>query len=111
MRFSASTQAFADEAARSGRGARGQLQWPRHSPQTLMAGIIFYAIHSIEMMLMIQGTGVTWVDAQEGPAIDAEGNGNISVTCSYGDGASGTNGAYGGCQICLYCRCHRSRGA
>jgi hypothetical protein len=30
------------------------------------------------------------VDAQEGPALDADGNGNISVTCAYGDGALGT---------------------
>jgi hypothetical protein len=58
----------------------------RHSPY---GGILFYAIHSIEMMLMIQGTGVEWVDAQEGPSVDKEGNSNISVTCGYVDGGLG----------------------
>jgi predicted dehydrogenase len=53
-------------------------------------GVIFYAVHSIEMMLMFQGTGVEWVQAHEGPALDDQGNGAITVTCAYGDGSLGT---------------------
>jgi predicted dehydrogenase len=89
VRFSQSTQAFAAEAAKLGGVRVGSYTGPA-TRRNIYGGIIFYAIHSIEMMLMIQGTGVIWVDAQEGPALDADGNGNISVTCAYGDGALGT---------------------
>jgi len=89
VRFSASTQAFAAECAKLGGVRVGSYSGPA-SRRNIYGGIIFYAIHSIEMMLMLQGTGVSWVDAQEGPAVDAEGNGNISVTCGYGDGELGT---------------------
>jgi predicted dehydrogenase len=89
VRFSASTQAFAAECAKLGGIRVGSYTGPA-TRRNIYGGIIFYAIHSIEMMLMIQGTGVQWVDALEGPALDDQGNGNISVTCGYGDGALGT---------------------
>ncbi len=89
VRFSKSTQALAAECATLGGVRVGSYTGPA-SRRNIYGGIIFYAVHSIEMMLMFQGTGVTWVDAQEGPAVDADGNGNISVTCGYGDGALGT---------------------
>jgi predicted dehydrogenase len=85
VRFSASTQAFAAECAKLGGVRVGSYSGPA-SRRNIYGGIIFYAVHSIEMMLMIQGTGVTWVDAQEGLAVDDAGNGNISVTCGYGAG-------------------------
>ena len=89
VRFSKSTQAFAAECATLGGIRVGSYTGPA-SRRNIYGGIVFYAVHSIEMMLMLQGTGVTWVDAQEGPALDADGNGTISVTCAYGDGAVGT---------------------
>jgi predicted dehydrogenase len=89
VRFSASTRAFAEECAKLGGVRVGSYTGPA-SRRNIYGGVIFYAVHSIEMMLMIQGTGVTWVHAQEGPAVDTEGNGNMTVTCAYADGALGT---------------------
>jgi predicted dehydrogenase len=89
VRFAKSMQAFAQECAKLGGVRVGSYTGPA-SRRNIYGGIIFYAVHSIEMMLMLQGTGVQWVDALEGPAVDQEGNGNISVTCGYGDGALGT---------------------
>ena len=89
VRFSASTQAFAEECAKLGGIRVGGYTGPA-SRRNIYGGVIFYAIHSIEMMLMFQGTGVTWVQAHEGPAVDENGNGNMTVTCAYGDGALGT---------------------
>jgi predicted dehydrogenase len=89
VRFSKSTKALADESATLGGLRVGSYTGPA-TRRNIYGGIIFYAVHSIEMMLMFQGTGVTWVDAQEGPALDANGNGAITVTCAYGDGAIGT---------------------
>jgi predicted dehydrogenase len=89
VRFSKATQEFAAEAAKLGGVRVGSYSGPATRRNTY-GGIIFYAVHSIEMMLMIQGTGVVWVDAQEGPAVDDNGNGNISVTCGYAGGALGT---------------------
>lgn len=89
VRFSKSTQAFAEECAKLGGVRVGSYSGPA-SRRNIYGGIIFYAVHSIEMMLMIQGTGVEWVDAQEGKAVDDNSNGNISVTCGYSDGALGT---------------------
>jgi predicted dehydrogenase len=88
VRFGQPIQRFAAECAKLGGVRMGSYSGPA-TRRSIYGGIIFYAIHSIEMMLMIQGTGVRWVDAQEGPALDADGNGNISVTCCYGDGALG----------------------
>lgn len=89
VRFSQDTQALAAEAEQLGGVRVGAYVGPatRRNPY---GGIIFYAVHSIEMMLMFQGTGVQWVHAQEGPALDEQGNGAITVTCAYGDGALGT---------------------
>lgn len=89
VRFSKDTQALAAEAEQLGGVRVGAYVGPatRRNPY---GGIIFYAVHSIEMMLMFQGTGVEWVQAQEGPALDEQGNGAITVTCAYGDGALGT---------------------
>ena len=89
VRFAKSMQAFAQECATLGGIRVGTYSGPA-SRRNIYGGIIFYAVHSIEMMLMLQGTGVQWVDALEGPAVDEQGNGNISVTCGYGDGALGT---------------------
>jgi predicted dehydrogenase len=89
VRFSASTLAFAAECAALGGVRVGSYTGPA-TRRNLYGGVIFYAIHSIEMMLMIQGRGVKWVHAQEGPAVDENGNGNMTVTCAYGDGAVGT---------------------
>jgi predicted dehydrogenase len=89
VRFSQSMQAFAQVAANLGGIRVGSYSGPA-TRRSVYGGIIFYAIHSIEMMLMLQGTGVAWVSAQEGPALDANGNGNVTVTCAYGDGATGT---------------------
>ena len=89
VRFATAMQAFAQECAALGGVRVGSYSGPasRHSPY---GGIIFYAIHSIEMMLTIQGTGVQWVHALEGPVVDKEGNANIAVTCAYADGSLGT---------------------
>lgn len=54
-------------------------------------GVAFYAIHCIELMLMLQGTGVQSVEATEGPHItgqDGSRNGNISAFCTWADGAT-----------------------
>jgi predicted dehydrogenase len=53
-------------------------------------GLIFYAIHCIELMLMTQGTGVQWVQATEGPAVDQAGNGALVAVCAWADGALAT---------------------
>jgi predicted dehydrogenase len=89
VRFSAATLAFVAECEKLGGVRVGAYTGPA-TRRNIYGGVIFYAVHSIEMMLTIQGTGVTWVNAQEGPAVDAEGNGNMTVTCAYGDGALGT---------------------
>ena len=89
VRFSKAMQDFAAECATLGGIRFGNYSGPA-SRRNIYGGVIFYAVHSIEMMLMLQGTGVEWVTAQEGPALDDQGNGNISVTCGYGDGALGT---------------------
>ncbi len=89
VRFSRDTQALAQQAATLGGIRAGTYVGPatRRNPY---GGIVFYAIHSIEMMLMFQETGVQWVQAQEGSALDEQGNGAIAVTCAYADGALGT---------------------
>lgn len=89
VRFSKSTQALAAQAAGLGGVRVGSYSGPA-TRRNIYGGIIFYAVHSIEMMLMFQGTGVQWVQAQEGPSLDDAGNGAITVTCAYGDGALGT---------------------
>jgi predicted dehydrogenase len=89
VRFSADARNFAAAAAQLGGVRVGIYSGPatRRSPY---GGVIFYAIHGIEMMLMLQGTGVAWVQAVEGPAVDPQGNGNITATCAWNDGALAT---------------------
>lgn len=89
VRFSADTQHFL-QAARQLEGVRtGNYSGPatRRNPY---GGVLFYAIHSIEMMLMTQGTGVQWVQALEGPAVDDNGNGTMVATCAWQDGMVAT---------------------
>jgi predicted dehydrogenase len=92
VRLSKAAQKFAAECTNLG-GVRVASYTGPASRRNPYGGIIFYAIHSIEMMLANQGTGVIWVDAQEGEPVDAQGdalgNGNISVTCGYADGSLG----------------------
>jgi predicted dehydrogenase len=88
VRFARSMQEYAATVAKLG-GVRVGVYTGPASRRNPYGGIIFYAVHSIEMMLMIQGTGVGWVQAVEGPAVDAQGNGNVSVTCAYAGGGLG----------------------
>lgn len=87
VRYAASMQEFARAAAAVDVRV-GVYSGPatRRNPY---GGVIFDAIHSIEMMLMLQGTGVRAVSALEGPPVDEQGNGNLSATCTYADGALG----------------------
>ena len=89
VRFARSMQEYAAQVSNLGQVRVGVYSGPA-SRRNIYGGIIFYAVHSIEMMLMIQGTGVGWVQAVEGPAVDDQGNGNIGVTCAYADGGLGT---------------------
>lgn len=89
VRFSADTQHFLQQARQLGGVRAGSYSGPatRRNPY---GGVLFYAIHSIEMMIMTQGVGVQWVEALEGPAIDAQGNGNLVATCAWKDGMTAT---------------------
>lgn len=89
VRYSADTRRYYSETQKLGGVRVGVYTGPatRRNPY---GGVIFYAIHSIELMLMIQGLGVEWVQAVEGPAVDAQGNGNMSVTCAWRDGGMAT---------------------
>jgi predicted dehydrogenase len=89
VRFSAATQDFVAQAQTLG-GVRVGVYTGPASRRNPYGGVIFYAIHSIELMLMVQGTGVEWVQAVEGPALDAEGNGNMAAVCAWPDGATAT---------------------
>lgn len=89
VRFSADTQRFLQASKELGGLRAGIYSGPatRRSPY---GGVIFYAIHCIELMLMTQGAGVQWVQALEGPKIDRDGNGNVVVICAWADGATAT---------------------
>ena len=89
VRFARAMQEYAAQVSKLG-GIRVGVYTGPASRRNPYGGVIFYAVHSIEMMLMIQGTGVGWVQAVEGPAVDDQGNGNIGVTCAYADGSLGT---------------------
>lgn len=89
VRWSADTQRFLAAAQQLG-GVRGGIYRGPATRRSQYGGIIFYAIHCIEIMLMNQGTGVAWVQALEGPAVDAAGNGNVVVVCAWPDGALAT---------------------
>jgi len=89
VRFSADTQHFWQQACTLGGVRVGSYSGPatRRNPY---GGVLFYAIHSIEMMLMTQGVGVQWVQAVEGAAVDAAGNGAMIATCAWKDGMMAT---------------------
>ncbi len=89
VRFSADTQRFLLASKDLGDLRACVYSGPatRRSPY---GGVIFYAIHCIELMLMTQGAGVQWVQALEGPAIDSAGNGNVVVLCAWANGATAT---------------------
>jgi len=89
VRFSADTQAFLQAANGLGGVRVGVYSGPA-TRRNIYGGVIFYAIHSIELMLMIQGTGIEWVQAVEGPAADDAGNGNMTAICAWPDGATAT---------------------
>jgi predicted dehydrogenase len=89
VRFSRDTQQFLQQAQGLGGVRVGNYSGPatRRNPY---GGVLFYAIHSIELMLMTQGVGVQWVQALEGPAVDGAGNGALVVTCAWQDGMLAT---------------------
>jgi predicted dehydrogenase len=95
VRFSADTRAYLAEVEKLG-GVRTGVYTGPASRRNIYGGMIFYAIHSIELMLAVQGTGVQWVQAVEGPAVDArrlpqsDGNGNATVICAWADGGMAT---------------------
>ena len=89
VRFSADTQAFLAKSKQLG-GVRVGVYTGPASRRNPYGGVIFYAIHSIELMLMVQGTGVEWVQAIEGPGVDDHGNGNMTAICAWSDGATAT---------------------
>ncbi|HXF62806.1 MAG TPA: Gfo/Idh/MocA family oxidoreductase [Caldilineaceae bacterium] len=89
VRFSADTQAFLAKAQTLG-GVRAGVYTGPASRRNPYGGVIYYAIHSIELMLMVQGTGIEWVEAVEGPAVDAQDNGNMTAVCAWPDGATAT---------------------
>jgi predicted dehydrogenase len=89
VRFSADTRAYLVEVQKLGDVRTGVYTGPA-SRRNIYGGMIFYAIHSIELMLAVQGTGVQWVQAVEGPAVDEQGNGNATVICAWADGGMAT---------------------
>ncbi|MCX6047104.1 MAG: Gfo/Idh/MocA family oxidoreductase [Chloroflexi bacterium] len=89
VRFSADAQRFFADARQLG-GIRAAIYSGPANRRNPYGGILFYAIHCIELLLMNQGTGVQWVQAIEGPGIDAAGNGNLIATCAWADGATAT---------------------
>jgi len=89
VRFSADTQAFWQTAQGLGGVRVGVYSGPA-TRRSVYGGVIFYAIHSIELMLMVQGTGIEWVQAVEGAGVDEAGNGNMTAICGWPDGGMAT---------------------
>ncbi len=89
VRFSADAQRLLADAAQLG-GIRAAIYTGPANRRNPYGGILFYAIHCIELLLMNQGTGVQWVHAVEGVGIDAASNGNVVATCAWADGATAT---------------------
>jgi predicted dehydrogenase len=89
VRFAGEFQQFLAAAREVGDIRMGSYTGPatRRNPY---GGLIFYAIHCIELMLMTQSTGVQWVQASEGPAVDQAGNGALVAVCAWPDGAIAT---------------------
>jgi len=89
VRFSADTLAYVAETQKLG-GVRVGVYTGPATRRNIYGGVIFYAIHAIELMLTVQGTGVEWVQAVEGPAVDEHGNGNMTAICAWRDGGMAT---------------------
>jgi len=89
VRFSHDTLAFVQKARELGGVRVGVYSGPA-TRRNIYGGVIFYAVHSIELMLTVQGTGIEWVQAMEGPAVDEAGNGNMTAICAWPDGATAT---------------------
>lgn len=89
VRFSVDTQAFIAKTQELGGVRVGVYSGPA-TRRNIYGGVIFYAVHSIELMLTVQGTGIEWVQAVEGPAVDDAGNGNMTAICAWPDGATAT---------------------
>ncbi len=89
VRFSADTQDFLKRATQLGGIRAGTYSGPatRRNPY---GGILFYAVHSIELMLATQGAGVEWVQAVEAESVDDAGNGTVVAVCGWADGQVGT---------------------
>lgn len=89
VRFSADTQKFLQIAHELDGVRVGAYSGPatRRNPY---GGLLFYAIHSIELMLLTQGVGVQWVQAVEGPAVDEAGNGAVVAICAWQNGMLAT---------------------
>ena len=89
VRFCASVQQFWQQTRHLGGVRMGTYSGPatRRNPY---GGVLFYAIHTIEVMLMTQGVGVEWVQAHEGPAVDDGGNGAIVAVCAWREGMLAT---------------------
>ena len=88
VQFSAAAQEFLATTQQLGGIRMGSYSGPatRRNPY---GGLLFYAIHSIELMLAAQGPGVQWVQAMEGPGVDEHENGNVVATCAWADGQMG----------------------
>lgn len=89
VRFSASAQQFLDQSRQLGGVRLGTYSGPA-TLRNPYGGILFYAIHTIELLLMTHGVGVEWVQAHEGAAVDDGGNGAIVAVCAWKDGPLAT---------------------
>jgi predicted dehydrogenase len=89
VRFSQDTQRFFAQSRQLG-GIRAGIYTGPATRRNPYGGVLFYAIHAIELMLMMQGTGVQWVQAVEGPGVDSAGNGAMVSVCAWADGAIAT---------------------
>lgn len=87
--FSASAQQFFQQAHQLGGVRLGAYSGPA-TRRNAYGGVLFYAIHSIELLLMTQGVGVEWVQAHEGAAVDADGNGALVAVCGWKEGMLAT---------------------
>jgi len=100
VQFSADAQRFL-AAAHGLSGVRAAIYVGPASRRNPYGGVIFYAIHCIELMLAAQGTDVQWVQAVEGPPADDAGNGTVVATCAWADGATATLELTVGAKYCF----------
>ncbi|MEZ4864002.1 MAG: Gfo/Idh/MocA family oxidoreductase [Caldilineaceae bacterium] len=89
VQFSVDAQDFLQAARQLGGVRMGSYSGPatRRNPY---GGVLFYAIHSVELMLAVQGTGVQWVQAMEGNGVDADENGAMVAVCAWPNGMMAT---------------------